>query len=109
MRQIFYAFGHSAEEARNLTAAYGTLLKKRFDVVISQLHHDFARKVAVIMAIHSRSATPILLIGQRGMSDLPDEFSGWAEAIKAPFGVEDVFERIAAMMVRTREMAAALG
>ena len=104
VRQIFTAFGHSVIEAQTATSAHAPLGKNLFDLVVAQLH-DTERNAAMIMAIHAQSPTPLLFIGRRGASEVPDEFAGAAESITAPFSLDELSDRIGALMARHRELA----
>ena len=104
VRQLFAAFGHSVVEASTVTTVHAALGKNQFDLVVAQLH-DTERNAAMIMAIHAQSPTPLLFIGRRGAPKIPDEFAGAAESITAPFSLEELSDRIGALMERHRELA----
>src|SRR5258707_872065 len=105
MRQACGAFGYGVADARNVTSAGAPLREKRFDLVIAQLHREPGRNVAVIVAVHTETLTPILFVGQRGLPDLPEALAGGAEAITAPFPLKALSDRIVALVKRHREPA----
>jgi DNA-binding response OmpR family regulator len=103
-RALFAAFGHGAVEARAVAFVAGPLQRGLFDLVVTQLH-DRALTVAVIMAIRAHTSIPLLFIGRRGAPEIPDEFAGLAESIIAPFSIDGLPDRIAALMIRHHELA----
>ena len=105
MRRVFAASGFCAVGAPNFTAASAPLRKKRFVLVVAQLSRNATRNVAVVMAVQTQTATPILFVGQRGLPELPDKFEGAAEAIVAPFDLEKLIERAASLIARYRDLA----
>jgi DNA-binding response OmpR family regulator len=102
VRQLFAAFGHSVVEAVTVTSVHAPLGKNIFDLVVAQLH-DAPRNVAMIMAIRMQSPIPLLFIGRRGAPGIPHEFADAAESISAPFSIDDLSDRIAALMTRHSE------
>ena len=104
MRQLFTAFGHSVVEAVTVTSVHAPLGKDLFDLVVAQLH-DTERSAAMIMAIRAQSPIPLLFIGRRGAPEIPGQFTGLAESINAPFCIDDLSGRIAALMIRHSEFA----
>ena len=104
MRQVFGAFGHSVVEALTVTAVHALLGKNLSDLVVAQLH-DTERNGATIMATRARSPIPLLFIGRRGAPEIPGRFTGPAESITAPFSIDDLSDRIAALMIRHIEFA----